>query len=124
MTYIEKDIRNLNLKTWPNLRFVTKWWLTATYEIFLDNIDGIDWLRISKRDNSCINSYMDMQQIKNDLLGEEVIAVEVFPKQSVFKNGTNARHLWAHPSMVVPCLKKIQENRAKLLNKSKGATNK
>ena len=50
--------------------------------------------RIIGRDKKPIHNWMDMQEIKNVIWGEEVVAIEVFPAHSQFKDGSNTYHLW------------------------------
>ena len=45
-----------------------------------------------------------MQEIKNDLLGKDTIAIEVYPKECDFKDGSNTYHLWTWKDIKVPNL--------------------
>lgn len=46
-----------------------------------------------------------LQAIKNEVLGEDVRAIEVFPRAGELVYEINARHLWEVPDGVnVPCL--------------------
>ena len=76
----------INKETHPHLSLVTKCWQTTIYEILYDEPKGFKHLRISRVDGEPIRSWKDIQEIKNDLLGEDVVAIEVFPKQCDFVN--------------------------------------
>jgi hypothetical protein len=52
-----------------------------------DEADGIPW--------------DDLQRIKNDVLGADVIAVEIYPPESDVVNTYNMRHLWTVPKGVL-----------------------
>jgi|WetSurMetagenome_2_1015567.scaffolds.fasta_scaffold522623_2 hypothetical protein len=99
MTYKRFCPTTLNLKTHPHLKFVTMCWEAMSktgvvYEILYDKVKKYEHLRINRVDNQPIHNYMDMQEIKNDLFGEGVVAVEVYPAASSFKDGSNTYHLW------------------------------
>lgn len=53
------------------------------------------WLRVQRWDGQDGISWDALQQIKNDVLGEDVLAVEIYPPQDDVVNRTNMRHLWA-----------------------------
>jgi hypothetical protein len=58
-------------------------------------LDGTVLLSIE--DAACRHSWRDMQRIKNDLLGEQWAAVEVYPPQSLVVDDANIYHLWCTP---------------------------
>ncbi len=78
----------------PHLAKVSKIWDDGTYIIMYDRISGYEHLRIRRKDDKPIHSYMDIQRIKNDLLGKDIVAIEIYPKQKNFVNGSNTYHLW------------------------------
>ena len=47
---------------------------------------------------------MILQEIKDDLLGADVSAIEIFPKKDDLCNGSNTRHLWTWKDIVLPNL--------------------
>jgi len=57
----------------------------------------IDHMIIRRHDESCDVSWADKQRIKNELMGAERIAIEVFPKESELVNDANCYHLWVFP---------------------------
>lgn len=96
---------------YPHLSQVTMCWQTkdGKYDILFDKVGDYKHLRISRIDGSPIHNFMDMQEIKNDLWGEWTVAVEVCPKQSDFKNGSNTYHLWSWESISVPNLSELYQ---------------
>lgn len=62
-------------------------------------------LKIQRRDGKEIKApWQVLQQIKNDMLGEDVKAVEVFPEEDKVVNEVNMRHLWSVPQGLLPDL--------------------
>lgn len=47
-------------------------------------------------------NWMDKQRIKNELFGEESLAIEVFPKESELVNNANMYHLWILHEQEIP----------------------
>jgi hypothetical protein len=106
---------------YPHLRGLQKCWLffkntkendyVGDYFVMYDEpAPGVRHLRI--HEDGCkapIHNFMDMQEIKNTLWGEETIAVEVYPPASQFKDGSNTYHLWTWPDIEFPNLKTLYE---------------
>lgn len=57
----------------------------------------IDHLLLRRHDQGLIFPWADLQRIKDELLGPERVAVEVFPPQSQLVDDANCRHLWVLP---------------------------
>ena len=53
------------------------------------------WIR--RHDGEMVRSWSDMQRIKNELMGNERVAVEVFPPVSQLVDNANIAHLWVMP---------------------------
>ncbi len=53
------------------------------------------WIR--RHDGQMPRAWMDLQRIKNELIGENRVAVEVFPAVDNFRNSANMAHLWVLP---------------------------
>ncbi len=106
--------KNFDIKEYPQLKHVTKCWIAENenneYMVLL-NKPGyeIEHLRITRTDNEPIRNWSDMQQIKNDLLGKETIAIEIFPKDSDLIDYSNTYHLWTFPGLTVPNLKELYQ---------------
>lgn len=52
---------------------------------------------IRRHDHKPCTEWGHLQQIKNELIGPEHEAVELFPAESRLINVTNEYHLWVHP---------------------------
>jgi hypothetical protein len=60
-------------------------------------------LRIWRHDNQPIRTGWDtLQSIKNEMLGEDVLAIEVFPPEDCKIDEVNCRHLWLIPEGILP----------------------
>lgn len=57
-------------------------------------IGHVKHLMIVRCDGEQIKSWECLQRIKNEVLGYEVEAMEIFPKNSQLVNNSNMRHLW------------------------------
>ena len=64
-------------------------------------------LRIRRLDNQPISDFVVFQKIKNEFLGDEVEAVQVFPKVSNYVDNSNTYHLFSWKEMSVPNLKEM-----------------
>lgn len=109
MKYKRFSPSTININTHPHLKYVSKCWQTmdGKYDILYDKVDGYTHLRIQRIDNKPIHNYMDLQEIKNDLLGNDVIAIEIYPAQKDFKNCSNTYHIWTWKGIEAPNLSKI-----------------
>ncbi len=63
------------------------------------NLQSSDWpgmihLSIKKIDRSAVHDWSHMQRIKNELVGDEHEAVELYPAESRLVNMANQYHLW------------------------------
>ena len=54
-------------------------------------------LSIRRLDRGNAKDWREFQQIKNELLGEDIEAVELYPMQSRVVDAANQYHLWALP---------------------------
>ena len=52
-------------------------------------------LSIKRRDGAACRDWRDFQRIKNELIGPEAEAVELYPAESRLVDGANQYHLWA-----------------------------
>ena len=62
----------------------------------------IDWglithLVVRRHDRKPVRLWADMQRVKNELLGQERLAIEVFPPESQLIDAANCYHLWVLP---------------------------
>lgn len=78
-----------------------------TYRVYYAENGKYTHIRIIRLDKEPIMNFMDMQEIKNDLLGAEVEAIQVFPKESNMINGSNTYHMWSWEGLDTPNLKAL-----------------
>jgi hypothetical protein len=61
-------------------------------------------LKVMRRDGKDGITWDQLQAIKNEYLGEDAWAIEVFPPNHAFVNEVNMRHLWLIPQENCPNL--------------------
>jgi len=59
-------------------------------------------LTIRNRDGSARHEWQDFQRIKNELVGKEAEAVELYPAESRLVDVANHYHLWVFPAYRFP----------------------
>jgi len=106
MKYKKVSLKELNFRTHPHLKNIVEYWRTEDdiYEVLVDYPDKYTHLRIYRVDGRPIHNYMDLFNIKNDILGREIEAIEIYPKLSNFKDGSNTYHIWAWKELQIPNL--------------------
>jgi hypothetical protein len=98
---ITKQVRDFNLAATDIL--ADAYFLNSRYQVALTekrNSDGtlvLTHLSIRRLDRGAIFDWRDLQRIKNELLGEEVEAIQIFPAESRLVDQANQFHLWALP---------------------------
>jgi hypothetical protein len=55
-------------------------------------------LSIKRRDKEIIRDWRELQRIKNEILGSDIEAVELFPHEDRLVDTSNQYHLWCLPS--------------------------
>lgn len=64
------------------------------YDAEVENFPAYHWLSVKRLDKSVIVSWRDMQRIKNELVGDENEAVQLFPAESRLIDETNQYHFF------------------------------
>ncbi len=64
------------------------------YLVTFEKVGDIEHWRITRYDNKPTHNFMDLWQIKNDLIGKNKVAIEIYPTEKSFKNSSNTYHLW------------------------------
>lgn len=72
------------------------------YERFPEPFGRGAWLSIKRLDQGVIRDWRDLQRIKNECLGREWEAVEIFPAESRMVDAANQFHLWAFETYRLP----------------------
>ena len=84
-------------------------WMNDTYQVNVRrglacSIGKVTHLSIKRRDKQPITDWRDKQEIKNQLVGKENEAIELYPAESRLVDTANQFHLWVFEdeSIVVP----------------------
>ena len=59
-------------------------------------------ISIRRQDRAAIHDWRDLQRIKNELLGPEAEAIELYPAESRLTDSANQYHLWGFRTWKVP----------------------
>lgn len=59
-------------------------------------------LAIKRSDKTAIRSWRILQDIKNSIVGDESVAVEVYPRESEVTDTANMYHLWVYKAGKAP----------------------
>lgn len=95
-----------NTYTHPHLISVQEAWIVNNkFKVLIAITGSIKHLRIRRLDDLPITEYLIFQEIKNEFLGKEAVAVQVFPKASDYIDNTNTYHLFSWEGIDVPNLK-------------------
>lgn len=70
------------------------WWRNDVYQVAVTQEGQWCHLSIKRNDRLPIKEWRDMQQIKNELVGPEWEAVELYPAESRLVDTANQYHLW------------------------------
>jgi hypothetical protein len=62
------------------------------------NLDGWIHLSIRHNDRRAVRDWRQFQRIKNELVGEEREAMEIYPAESRLVDEANSYHLWVMPA--------------------------
>lgn len=74
-----------------------KYYVNDTYQVAVRELGGdmdMVHLSIKRRDRQSCHDWRDFQAIKNQLLGEECEAIELYPAESRRVDTANQYHLW------------------------------
>jgi len=73
--------------------------VNSRYQVAVRELgEGGVHLSIKRIDQGPVHDWRDLQRIKDELLGPECEAVELYPAQSRMVDGANQFHLWGHRS--------------------------
>jgi hypothetical protein len=76
-------------------------WKNELYAVAVyDEQDGITHITVQRLDGTPARDWRHLQQIKNEVIGPEREAVELYPAQSRVVDLTNTTHLWVFPEGV------------------------
>jgi hypothetical protein len=69
-------------------------WINSRYQVMKRAMGDLAYLSIKRIDQQPIRWWRDLQRIKNELVGPECEAVELFPAESRLIDSANQYHLW------------------------------
>lgn len=76
----------------------------------LENCDFQCRLTIKRLDKKPIRSWRILQDIKNIIVGEEIVAIEIYPKESEVTDTGNLYHLWVFQLGIIVNVKLVSPN--------------
>lgn len=93
---------NISDEQWEEMlrwRNETECFVNDVYQVNIMDVkddDGNRWkhLSIKRRDKKPIHDWRALQRIKNELIGEEFEAIEIYPRESELIDEANQYHLW------------------------------
>lgn len=75
-------------------------WSNDRYDVLVRRrVDGSVHLSIKRLDRGVIHDWRHLQQIKNEIIGEEQLAIEIYPPESELIDTSNQYHLWHFPGL-------------------------
>lgn len=84
----------------------SKVYINNIYQVSMTDITDSDnapwiWLSIKRRDKKVIHDWRHLQRIKNELVGYDREAIEIYPPDSQLVDEANQFHLWVMPAGMV-----------------------
>lgn len=79
-------------------------WSSEDYEVEHSTVEvpefgfQMDWLSIKRRNKAAVHDWRHLQQIKNEILGPDREAVELYPAEARLVDTSNQYHLFALPA--------------------------
>jgi len=84
-------------------------WINSRYQVHVERdfpngfegtgekLPGMVWLSIKNRDRSARHDWREFQKIKNELVGPEYEAIEIYPAESRLQDEADQFHLYVFP---------------------------
>jgi hypothetical protein len=69
-------------------------WVNSRYQVLIRRDQDPMWVSVRRLDQEQIHSWRDLQRIKNELIGRENEAVEIYPAEARHVDQANQYHLW------------------------------
>lgn len=94
LTPIQKEYyrQNPQEEVWTNEKYIVH--VRKGVETGMGNGITVTHLSIRRNDKKAQPDWRDFQWIKNDIVGEENEAIEIYPAESRLVDGANQYHLW------------------------------
>ena len=110
MEKFERAINGTIERLHEQFGIVREWWVNNIYEVWgyrKKNADSLvhnpiykgkcTYITIKRKDKKAVHDWRHFQQIKNELVGNEVEAIEIYPKESRLHDTVNQYHLFCLP---------------------------
>lgn len=98
----EHDAYKVNIGGAPTAMYVNSRYQVALWEEFHTELGPYVHLSIKDHDRSTRHDWRDFQRIKNEIVGPEYEAVEVYPAESRLVDTCNQYHLFVFAAWKVP----------------------
>jgi hypothetical protein len=86
----------------PQAVFVNSRYQVAIWHGHAEPFGVYRHLSIKTHDRSARHDFRDLQRIKNELVGPECDAIEIYPAESKLVDGANQYHLWVFEAFKLP----------------------
>jgi hypothetical protein len=96
---VELGVPIAQVRKWEEMETACPYWINDLYQVQLRPCESpFVQINIRRRDGAAIfRDYRHFQQIKNQIVGPECEAVELYPAESRLVDASNKYHLWAVP---------------------------
>lgn len=94
-----REIGRVDGRVYINSRYVVT---VSRIEARVEGAPDLIQLSIRRRDRSAVHDWRDMQRIKNEIVGAEAEAVELYPAESRLVDTANQYYLWVVVGMTWP----------------------
>jgi len=93
------EVGEVGEETWINSRFQVhiERDFPNGFEGTGEKLPGMVWLSIKNRDRSARHDWREFQRIKNELVGPEFEAIEIYPAESRLNDEADQFHLYVFP---------------------------
>ncbi len=108
MSRPQEPFEQIDLSTAKNIpdgmtrAYKNNWYVVMIYDNQETTHGKAIRIMVQRHDDEPIHSWMDLQKIKNEIFGNEVVAIEYYPKQSELVDQHNIYWLWIFPEGVIP----------------------
>lgn len=87
--------RETAIKKLDDYEAASTYWINDLYQVERRALEGgLVHLNVRRRDGAIVRDWRHLQRIKNELLGAECEAIEIFPAESRLVDTSNKYHLW------------------------------
>lgn len=94
---VEFEPTHAEKEAFQHFKYADKCWYSddEQYWVTLNRVGKFRHVKVHRSDHATMNDFHIFQQVKNLVLGEDSVAVQVFPAQRDLVDGSNTYHLWA-----------------------------